>query len=923
MIALAPSGTTLRVRRLLLLQAVLLLPSAGAAPRKPTDAGVSDASVASPAELEVTRTDAGLVVRPSPDAGEAQLTPPALEQDSPARYPEAALAERLHGEVGLLLTVDAQGEVQDAEVSQPLHPLLDAAALHAAASLRFAPARLGEVAVAVRLPFTYRFEPPAAQAPQIPEGRLTGRVRAKGNRAPVVGAAVSAGGHSAQTDVNGAFTLSLPAGTQAVTVSAAGHKPASFSEQVRAGEALEVLYALEPLVVNPYETIVRGERVRTEVSRVSLEKQELREVPGTMGDPFRVVMLMPGVASVVSGLAYPVVRGSQPAATGYFLDGIRVPLLFHLFLGPAVVHPDFIEGIDFYPGAAPPQYGRLMGGVIDGRVSRPREQGFHGTVYADLINAGAFVEYPIEQTGTSISLAGRISYTPWVLALISNVVQPAPPPGLTNPSLVLDFFDYQARIEQRIGEGRLRLFAFGSSDVFGTRIDPETSVTRTAGTQAIVFHRADLRYRQPLGKGEAEIGVTYGVDRLEFNSVTPEGESLFRIEENKVAGRVGYRAPIAPGLQLSSGMDLDHRRSTLSLGARLAVGPDGSPGAPLPGLTVFSQPAVIGTFFGAYAELIWQRIDRLTLTTGARFDNYHLTGGVNRIAFEPRLTARYALLESLTLKGGVGFYHQPPTTLITLPVVDMAGLAEGLQEAIQVDVGAEWRLFRGLELNVDAYVNPLLHTLELDLVNSGGSATAGLPSSYGLAYGLEVMLRHPVGEGWFGWLSYSLQRSTRFERWSRYDEHGRVVGTSTGIVPFVFDQTHLLNAVLSYKFKNNITAGVSFHLNSGRPEAGGVTSRTQREGSTLEGVPRWVPVDRDQQDRLPPFFRLDVRVAKAWAFDTFALEVYLDVLNVTVSQEVVAFDYRDDALGPSSGALQKLPTRLPLVLPTLGVKATY
>ena len=65
------------------------------------------------------------------------------------------------------------------------------------------------------------------------------------------------------------------------------------------------------------------------------------------------------------------VRGSQPSSTGYFLDGIRVPILFHLFLGPAVIHPDFIDTIDFYPGNPPPQYGRLTGGAVEGRLSQP------------------------------------------------------------------------------------------------------------------------------------------------------------------------------------------------------------------------------------------------------------------------------------------------------------------------------------------------------------------------------------------------------------------------------------------------------------------------------------------------------------------------------------------------------------------------
>ncbi|MGQ0506795.1 MAG: TonB-dependent receptor domain-containing protein [Myxococcaceae bacterium] len=884
-------------------------------------------------ERAVIKTDGGFVVESAPaltdagalDAGTAQtLQPPALLVDSPAPYPPGTEAS---GNVVLELLIDEAGEVTSSELKSSVDPALDEAALHASTRLKFVPARLGETAVAVRLTFTYRFHFTKTML-----GALKGLVRSKGTRAPILGASVSSSDR-AETNAKGQFTLSLPAGERQITVTAPGFKLGTFTEQLRANETVEVVYALEPTVVNPYETVVRGERVRTEVSRVSLEKQELREVPGTMGDPFRVVMLMPGVSSVVSGLAYPVVRGSQPAATGYFLDGIRVPLLLHLFLGPAVVHPDFVDGIDFYPGAAPPQYGRLLGGVIDGRISRAREEGFHGSVYADLINAGAFLEYPFEKTGTSISVAGRVSYTPYLLALVGNAVQPPPPPGKTNPSLVLDFYDYQARIEQKMGDGRLRLFAFGSSDVFGTRIDPETSVATSAGVQAILFHRVDLRYRTPVGRGEFEAGATYGLDRLEFQSTRTDlaavdpaipsepTETVFRIDETKIAARLMYAVPVSSNVRFVSGSDLDHRRSALSLGTRVGeVGQDGNPVNNA--VNVLSQPAAIGTFLGGYAQLVWTRVKALTVTTGIRVDSYHLSHGPTHVAVEPRVTARYGVTETLTLKAGFGFYHQPPSTLINLPVVDVAGLRAGIQEALQLNVGAEWKLWRGLELNIDGYVNPLLHTIELDVLGAGDLGV-GLPSSNGLAYGLEVMLRHPIGDRWFGWLSYTLQRSTRYERWSRYDSRERVIGTSQGDVPFVFDQTHILNLVLSYKFNNNITVGVAVHFNTGRPEAGGVTSRTQREGETELGTPRWVRVDRDAQDRLPPFLRVDARVAKAWAFNTFSLEVYLDLLNASISREVVSFDYGDDTLPSGYGTLEKIPIALPIVLPTLGVKASF
>lgn len=115
---------------------------------------------------------------------------------------------------------------------------------------------------------------------------------------------------------------------------------------------------------------------------------------GTQGNPFRVAMLLPGVASVASGVAYPVVRGTQPAATGFFLDGVRVPQLYHLLAGPAVVHPDFIDRVDFFTGAVPVSYGRLLGGALDGRVARPSDT-LHATVSVDLINLGAFITVPI------------------------------------------------------------------------------------------------------------------------------------------------------------------------------------------------------------------------------------------------------------------------------------------------------------------------------------------------------------------------------------------------------------------------------------------------------------------------------------------------------------------------------------------------
>jgi TonB family protein len=917
----------------------------------PAPPGLPDAGLVRH-ELEVTRTDAGFQVGAelAPDAGPsappvAQLVPPQLLEDAPAQYPEALAGSGLSADVVLDLLVDEQGEVAEVALApvepggRPVAPEFAAAALHAASRLRFSPARLEDQPVAVRISFTYRFRTaPATEPEKAPSGTLKGLVRTRGNRRPIAGATLSfRDGGTAETSPDGRFEVELPPGPAAVTVSAPGHVPARFRERVKAGESVEVLYGLEPLIVNPYETIVRGESERTEVSRITLHEEELREVPGTMGDPFRVVMLLPGVSSVVSGVAYPVVRGSQPAATGYFLDGIRVPLLFHLLLGPAVVHPDFIDSVDFYPGAPPVKYGRLMGGAIDGKITRPREDRIHATAYADLINAGAFFEAPFEPTGTNVSVAGRFSYTAWLLAALVGAISSAADEPV-EPRL--DFWDYQLRLEQKIGAGRLRLFTFGSSDIVGFRVSSDDPQQRAEGQQEVTFHRVDLRYRGPVGPGELEVGATWGTDRLGFGGGAQGFLFQYLLHDETYAARATYEFPwpLLPDTQVRLGLDVEHRRPAETVTGRLEL-PEMEP------LDLKIQnPVALGTFVGAYWQSIWTGAPGWTVVPGLRVDNYHLVPGIDHLAFEPRLTLRYELTPQVVLKGGAGVFHMPPTQLINLPASSTGNLRFGIQEGVQLDTGVEWKVFDGVEVNADVYFNPIFRQLELNpfeglqglLFTMNPNETeeeraARLAAEDarirgkigdGYAYGFELMIRHPLGGNWFGWLSYSLQRSVRRRVFETYGAFNEPNGTRRGYVPFEYDQTHVLNGVISYKFPGGWTAGVSVHFNTGLPETGvGFTSQTHRS-SRPPGLDRdiWVRVPLDEVDRMPPFFRLDARVAKSWAFDTFTMELYFDMLNATLSREVIRWNYVE--AGPT-GMLEKEAVENPVAIPILGLKGAY
>ena len=241
--------------------------------------------------------------------------------------------------------------------------------------------------------------PAAASAPQGPAAPLSEsstvdhwvRVLASGRlNTPVVGATVYVGRDAvATTDEDGMARFAAPDARQglqgldtgqtrgllAVRVLAPGYQPArALLEKVDAPRRLEgtapgpdaggprpPVQGTTPFVVK-LQPALTGERYETVVvgtppsgnGEIQLSGTELTQTPGALGDPVRVVESLPGVAQVVWPLALYAVRGSNPGNTGILLDGMAVPSTFHFALGPSVIHPYFIQSVDFYPGGILP-----------------------------------------------------------------------------------------------------------------------------------------------------------------------------------------------------------------------------------------------------------------------------------------------------------------------------------------------------------------------------------------------------------------------------------------------------------------------------------------------------------------------------------------------------------------------------------------
>jgi hypothetical protein len=764
-------------------------------------------------------------------------------------------------------------------------------------------------AAAAEAPFHLLDAPVDAGLPAV----IAGQVRAMGSRLPLVGAVVSThdGGIVVETDADGRFTLSPGPGAVTVEVQAAGHLGRRFDEAPGPGQRVEVLYRLEPTSTGAAETVVRARR-DTEAPRVELGRAELAFTPGTQGDPFRVPMLLPGVASVASGLSYPVVRGTQPAATGFFLDGVRVPQLYHLLAGPSVIAPEFIERVDFYTGDVPARFGRLLGGVVEGRLAAPPKR-LTASVSVDLLSAAAFVAAPIEALDLDVALAGRFSYTGLVATEVARLAFPSTPER-PQPRPVANFQDYQARVEWSPGRGRLRLLAFGAADEAGTR---DTGAGTVGALLRNVFHRADVSWRMPLWGGQAEAGATVGTEQLGLvgsrNGVQFGQFLMFRTQGQ---ARARFSRALEGGVSLDVGADVDRQDVSLEL--------ERDPVVAVGAASSLREPKTTGTLAGAFADVAWTRRG-LVLGAGLRADVFSLDAGPTHLRAEPRLSARWTPVAWLTLRGAAGLAHQAPTVLLNLPVSDLPGLRDGVQRGARFEAGADAQGPLGLSLSTSVFFNPVFDAIEYsleDLLTNRARAgqQVGVP---GRAYGLEVLLRKRADGRFFGWLSYTLMRSERRRRALTFDASARVVDDTVTWLPFDFDQTHVLNLTVGVTLPRGFRVSANVHLNTGRPESGTISSRAQQPGvdpTTL--APSWVPVSLAREVRLPPFARLDVRASKTFTFDDFTLELYLDVLNASLSSEVLGYTY-EVATADGQRALRKTPFAVPLVLPTLGVKGVY
>ncbi|MCB9678902.1 MAG: TonB family protein [Alphaproteobacteria bacterium] len=816
--------------------------------------------------------------------------------------------------VKLVIELDETGEVASVDIVEPAGRGFDEAAVDAVLAMKFAPAETeaGPVPVVFEFAYGFRFEEePPEEAPK--PVNLEGRIREMGTRVDLAGVTVVVDGTdlSAKTDAEGRFEIrGVPLGDVTLRLLEQDHVTIEKTVEVVEGEVTIVDLWLRSTSYRDNEVVGVYERKKEEVTRRTITIEEVRRIPGTFGDPIKVIQTLPGAARTPFGTGLLVIRGSNPEDSGVYVDGVRLPIIYHLTGTTSVLSPDLIESVDYLPGGYGVQYGRSMGGVVDIRTKREfSEQGkiVWGT---DILDSQVYFEGQIgskkkpDAPKHQIAIAARRSYLDLFIPIFTRESQFKIKPFYT---------DYQAKyIAPTPGDQHVSAFFYGFEDILkvstpddfaqGTDQDTQGDLKTKYASQRLMFTYENEISDKLVFAASPSLGYDYSNlglgDEFKLQSKQLVGQLRAELRYTPVTG-----VEIIPGVDFLGGTYWFDFRSAINLEAasdplaeREPVGFDGRGSFLSPDLFIKANLRPLGGD------------DRLLITPGVRFNNYTIFQGGEIIGdkippsttyqVDPRILSRFEIVKGNTIKAATGFYQQPPQPQEALGLGQASSV--GYERAWNSSIGFEQQLSPAIKWDIDLFYKKFDNLIVYNDQFSGRGSDAFINGGDGRAYGMEIMARHePVGR-FFGWISYTLSRSERKD------------GPDQDVYLFDFDQTHIFSAQAGYDLPYDFGISAQAQYVTGNPDSPYNAGIYDADADYYNGF----STGGRNTERLPAFFQTSLRLDKLWTFKTWQFETYVDLLNavrgVNPEFRIYNYDYSDSAF------VRGLP-----FIPNVGLEAKF
>ena len=738
------------------------------------------------------------------------------------------------------------------------------------------------------------------------------------------------------TNAEGKFSIGqVPPGIYRLQASAIGYKTVTTPEYILSTRDLHIQIEMEENQTELEGVTVTASPFRRDIeSPVSLRiigLQEIEKSPGANRDISRIVQSYPGVTFSPIGYRNDlIVRGGSPSENRFYLDGVEIPNINHFSTqgasgGPVgILNADLIREVNFYTGAFPTDKGNALSSVLDfklrdGDMERNSLKATLGASEVSLASNGHLGKK------TSYLVSVRQSYLQFLFDMLGLPFLPT-------------FTDAQFKLKTRFdARNELTVLGLGGIDKMklNTKADDEDNEyilsylpkiqqeTFTLGAvyrhyagahvQSVVASHSYLNNRNTKYQQNDERDPEHLMLRLR----STEQNTQLRLENSS-----SFR-----NWKVTVGTSLDYSQYSNTTFQKVYTDR----------AQTFDYHTYLGIMrWGLFGTVNYTSIDeRFTASLGLRADANNYSAAMKNLSdqLSPRLSLSYQLTEHWSLSGNAGLYYQlPPYT--ALGFKNNNGLyankyALRYMQVSQGSVGLNWRKGDTFEVSVEGFYKdydkiPLSVADGIPLTCKGNDyGVIGnellTSTAQGRSYGAELLLKWLIAK------KLNLASSfTLFKSEYRTDKESEYIASA-------WDNRFIFNLRGTYNLPRHWSVGMKVSCIGGAPYTPYDADKSSLVTAwNAQGKP-YYDYTRYNEERLPAFTQVDIRIDKTFYLKRCMLGFYIDLQNIAGSKLKQAdvlmstgvIKNPDVPIAEQRYVMKSLKQESGTLLPTLGITFEY
>lgn len=661
--------------------------------------------------------------------------------------------------------------------------------------------------------------------------KISGSVRDAATNEALPGATIlskNLPGSGAQTNAQGVYTVTFPAGKHTVLVQYLGYQTQEKTINLTSDLKLDFKLKAEDLKVKEVE--IKADRAAenvnsTQMGEVTLTMQEIKTLPVLFGeiDVLKTLQLLPGVKSGGEGNTGFYVRGGGSDQNLILLNDAVVYNPGHLLNFFSVFNADALQSTTLIKGTMPARYGGRLSSVLDIVARSGNQDSLIATGGIGLIASRAAVEGPIIKNKAGFLVSARRTYIDKLASpFLKNTSQGGVPyyfydlnGGLNYQLSDKDFLAITGYYGRDIGEFSLSEGSFRAKFDWGNAaasarwnhiFSPELNLGVSVTHSSYQFNFTSLfdAYTSKLLTGVRDYGFKTDINWQPNSRHSLEFGGLYTY--HILTPRIG-QAQTSEGINFSTDQVRDKfaHEAALYFSENWAISDALEISAGLRGSFFRQQGPFTHYFFNTKGSVT----DSIVYKAGEKVKDF--------FNLEPRLALRYRLSENSSLKAGFSqnaqYLHLVSNAFTSLPLdiwVPSSVLVPP-QKSTHFAAGYFQNFVDDkYEASAEIYYKNLLNQLEYKDSYVAGPSNQDLEyefvSGAGKAYGLELFLRKNKGK-LQGWVGYTFSFANR-----KFPELNQ-----GNTFPARFDRRHDLSVVGAYNLNQGWKLGASFVYATGQP----------------------------------------------------------------------------------------------------------